>query len=84
MDLNIVPGRIPRTLTYGFLTAGFFASVRDQRLELDAASKSKRVPRDAQQFRNLFLHRRKFSNFNDKSEYAKVFNSAFVISPQEL
>ena len=47
MDLNIVPGRMPRTITYGFLTTGFFASVRDQWLELDAASKSKRVPRDS-------------------------------------
>lgn len=47
MDLNIVPGRMPRTIAYGFLTTGFFASVRDQWLELDAASKSKRVPRDS-------------------------------------
>lgn len=45
-DLNVVPGRTPRSVAYGFLTAGFFASVRDRWLELDAAGKSKAVPRD--------------------------------------
>lgn len=45
-DLADVPGRTPRTMAYGFLTPGFFASMRDRWLALDAANKSKSVPRD--------------------------------------
>ena len=39
-DLEIIPGRRPRTVAYGFLTPGFFASLRDRWLALDAAGKS--------------------------------------------
>jgi hypothetical protein len=46
-DLANVPGRTPRTVAYGFLTPGFFASVRERWLALDAAAKSRAVPRDA-------------------------------------
>lgn len=46
-DLAVVPGRTPRTIAYGFLTPGFFATMRDRWLALDAAERSKRVPRDA-------------------------------------
>lgn len=46
-DLANVPGRTPRTVAYGFLTPGFFASVRDRWLELDTTGKSQAVPRDA-------------------------------------
>lgn len=46
-DLVVVPGRTPRTMAYGFLTPGFFKSLRDRWLALDAANKSKGVPRDA-------------------------------------
>lgn len=45
-DLAHVPGRKPATVAYGFLTAGFFATVRDRWLELDTAAKSRGVPRD--------------------------------------
>jgi hypothetical protein len=45
-DLAVVPGRTPRTFAYGFLTPGFFISLRDRWLALDAANKSKSVPRD--------------------------------------
>jgi hypothetical protein len=45
-DLAIVPGRTPRTVAYGFLTPGFFARMRDRWLALDAARRSRRVPRD--------------------------------------
>jgi hypothetical protein len=46
LDLGLVPGRSPRTVAYGFLTTGFFATLQNRWLELDAAGKSKRVPRD--------------------------------------
>ena len=45
-DLAVVPGRPQRSVAYGFLTKGFFARLRDRWLALDAASKSRRVPRD--------------------------------------
>jgi hypothetical protein len=45
-DLALVPGRTPPTVTYGFLTRGFFAKLRDQWLELDATAKSRGVARD--------------------------------------
>ena len=45
-DLALVPGRTPRTVAYGFLTPGFFARLRDRWLALDAAKRSRRVPRD--------------------------------------
>ena len=45
-DLRIIPGRTPATMAYGFLTPGFFATLRDRWLALDAAGKSKSVPRD--------------------------------------
>lgn len=45
-DLTGIPGRIPRTFAYGFLTPGFFSSVRDQWLALDAAGKSQSISRD--------------------------------------
>ena len=46
-DLANIPGRTPRTMAYGFLTPGFFSSLRDRWLALDAAGRSKAVPRDA-------------------------------------
>jgi hypothetical protein len=46
-DLRIIPGRVPPTMAYGFLTPGFFTTLRDRWLALDAARKSKSVPRDA-------------------------------------
>ena len=46
-DLAHIPGRSPRTIAYGFLTPGFFASVRDRWLALDAANKTMSAPRDA-------------------------------------
>jgi len=45
-DLGIVPGRNPRTVAHGFLTAGFFNRLRDRWLELDAKGKSTGVSRD--------------------------------------
>ena len=45
-DLRIIPGRKPPTMAYGFLTPGFFATLRDRWLALDAAGKSKPVARD--------------------------------------
>jgi hypothetical protein len=45
-DLRIVPGRTPATMAYGFLTAGFFRSLRDRWLALDAANKSRPVSRE--------------------------------------
>lgn len=45
-DLEIIPGRTPRTVAYGFLTPGFFARLRDRWLALDAAGKTRSVPRD--------------------------------------
>ena len=46
-DLALIPGRVPRSMAYGFVTPGFFASVRDHWLTLDATSKTKQVTRDA-------------------------------------
>ena len=46
-DLRVIPGRKPATMAYGFLTPGFFLTLRDRWLDLDAAGKSKPVPRDA-------------------------------------
>ena len=46
-DLADVPGRKPRTVAYGFLAPGFFPRVRERWLALDAAAKSRAVPRDA-------------------------------------
>lgn len=46
-DLEIIPGRRPRIVAYGFLTPGFFAGLRDRWLALDAAGKIQSVPRDA-------------------------------------
>jgi hypothetical protein len=43
-DLGIVPGR--KTVAYGYLTAGFFARIRERWLALDAAGKSVGVSRD--------------------------------------
>ena len=45
-DLALIPGRSPRTMAYGFLTPGFFTSVRDRWLALDAVGKTKPVSRD--------------------------------------
>jgi hypothetical protein len=45
-DPALVPGRTPRTVAYGFLTPGFFARLRDRWLAVDAAARSRRVPRD--------------------------------------
>jgi hypothetical protein len=45
-DLRIIPGRTPATMAYGFLTPGFFKSLRDQWLALDAAGKSRPVSRE--------------------------------------
>jgi hypothetical protein len=45
-DLGIVPGRKPHTVAYGYLTAGFFARIRERWLALDAAGKSTGVSRD--------------------------------------
>jgi hypothetical protein len=45
-DLAIIPGRKPRTVAYGFLTPGFFATVRNRWLALDAAGKAEGVDRD--------------------------------------
>ncbi len=45
-DLALVPGRTPRTVAYGFLTAGFFVRLRERWLALDASSRSRRVLRD--------------------------------------
>jgi hypothetical protein len=45
-DLARIPGRNTNAFVYGFLTPGFFASVRDRWLALDAAGKSQSVPRD--------------------------------------
>ena len=45
-DLRIIPGRAPPTMAYGFLSAGFFKSLRDRWLALDAADKSETVSRD--------------------------------------
>ena len=45
-DLAIVPGRNPPTVAYGYLTPGFFSKLRDRWLELDAAAKSRGIPRD--------------------------------------
>jgi len=46
-DLAVVPGRTPRSVAYGFLTPGFFASVRDRWLALDTAGKAAGISRDA-------------------------------------
>ena len=46
-DLANIPGRSPRTMAYGFLTPGFFSGLRDRWLALDAAGRSRAVPRDA-------------------------------------
>jgi hypothetical protein len=45
-DLAFVPGRMPPTIAYGYLTPGFFAKVRDRWLELDAEVKSRVVLRE--------------------------------------
>jgi hypothetical protein len=45
-DLALVPGRNPPTVAYGYLTPGFFSKLRDRWLELDAAAKSRGIPRD--------------------------------------
>jgi hypothetical protein len=45
-DLGLVPGRNPRTVAYGFLTSGFFSSLRDRWLELHASRGSASVARD--------------------------------------
>jgi hypothetical protein len=44
-DLRIIPGRTPATMAYGFLTPGFFGSLRDRWLALDTAGKSHTVSR---------------------------------------
>jgi hypothetical protein len=45
-DLRMIPGRSPRTVAYGFLTPGFFATLRTRWLALDDAGKSKPVSRN--------------------------------------
>jgi hypothetical protein len=45
-DLALIPGRDPPTVAYGYLTPGFFSRLRDRWLDLDAAAKSRAVPRD--------------------------------------
>jgi hypothetical protein len=45
-DLAIIPGSKPPSVAYGFLTPGFFSALRDRWLDLDAAAKSRAVPRD--------------------------------------
>lgn len=44
-DLRTIPNSNPPTIAYGFLTPGFFASLRDRWLKLDEERKSKSVPR---------------------------------------
>jgi hypothetical protein len=44
---KIIPNSHPRTIAYGFITPGFFATLRGRWLALDAARKSKAVSRDA-------------------------------------
>ena len=46
-DLGIVPKRTPPGVVYGFVTPGFFATLRDRWLALYAAGGSKGVTRDA-------------------------------------
>jgi hypothetical protein len=45
-DLKIISGRTPPTMAYGFLTPGFFATLRDRWLALDAVRKTMPVSRD--------------------------------------
>jgi len=45
-DLRMVPHSKPATVAYGFLTPGFFRTVRDRFLTLDATTKSRPVSRD--------------------------------------
>ena len=45
-DLAVIPGRTPRTMAYGFLTPGFFATVRDRWLAIDATGQLQAVSRD--------------------------------------
>ena len=45
-DLALIPGRTPQTIAYGFLTPGFFSTLRDRWLQLDAQAKSVGVNRD--------------------------------------
>jgi hypothetical protein len=46
-DLAVIPNRTPATIAYGFLSAGFFAKVRERWLALDAVNASRLVSRDA-------------------------------------
>ena len=45
-DIRPIPGHSSSNITYGFLTPGFFRSVRNRWLELDAQRQSKPVLRD--------------------------------------
>jgi hypothetical protein len=45
-DLRSIPGRTPPTMAYGFLTPGFFATLRDRWFALDAVRKTMPVSRD--------------------------------------
>jgi hypothetical protein len=45
-DLRLIPSLVPPTMAYGFMPSGFFATLRDRWLALDAERKSKAVSRD--------------------------------------
>ena len=45
-DLNIIPNKTPRTIAYGFMTAGFFNTIRDKWLALKNVKKTIAVLRD--------------------------------------
>ena len=45
-DLRHVPDRSPPTVAYGFITSGFFGTLRDRWLALDREGKSKSICRD--------------------------------------
>jgi hypothetical protein len=44
-DLALIPGSKPPTIAYGYLTPGFFSKLRDRWLHLDAAAKTRGIPR---------------------------------------
>ena len=45
-DLQPVPGRNPKSIAYGFLTPGFFSTLRSRWLALDTEAKTKGAGRD--------------------------------------
>jgi hypothetical protein len=44
-DIRPVPGRVPATIVYGLLPAGFFRVVRDRLIAIQAAGAISQVPR---------------------------------------